>query len=73
MPTFPLVIDPTWGPGFHLIVAEDVKSRSTASANLQIINEGPTPPAHLLVDTTPLSMGADFVGTNTISYIDVSE
>ncbi|HEY6286607.1 MAG TPA: hypothetical protein VIX20_13165 [Ktedonobacteraceae bacterium] len=64
--TFPLVIDTTWGPGFHLIVAEDVNSRSTASANLQITGEGSTPPAHLLIDTTPLAMGADFVGTNTI-------
>src|SRR5437667_7280704 len=63
---FPLVIDTTWGPGFHLIVAEDVSSRSTASANLQITGEGPTPPAHLLIDTTPLDMGADIVGTNTI-------
>jgi hypothetical protein len=64
--TFQLVIDTTWGPGFHLIVAEDVNSRSTASANLQITGEGITPPAHLLIDTTPLAMGADFVGTNTI-------
>ncbi len=64
--SFPLIIDANWGPGFHLIVAEDVKSRSTASANLQIINEGTIPPAHLLIDTRPLTMGADFVGTNTI-------
>ena len=63
---FPLVIDTTWGPGFHLIVAEDVSSRSTASANLQITGEGITHPAHLLIDTTPLDMGADIVGTNTI-------
>jgi hypothetical protein len=64
--TFPLVIDTTWGPGFHLIVAEDAGSSSTASANLQITGEGATPPAHLLIDTTPLAMGADVVGTNTI-------
>jgi Carboxypeptidase regulatory-like domain/Viral BACON domain len=64
--TFPLLIDSTWGPGFHLIVAEDVNSRLTASANLQITGEGTTPPAHLLIATTPLSMGADVVGTNTI-------
>src|SRR6266487_3616713 len=64
--TFSLGIDSTWGPGFHLIVAEDVSTRSTASANLQITNEGPTPPPHLLIDTTPLAMGADVVGTNTI-------
>src|SRR6266487_1713870 len=64
--TFSLMIDSTWGPGFHLIVAEDVSTRSTASANLQITNEAPTPPPHLLIDTTPLAMGADVVGTNTI-------
>ncbi len=46
--------------------AEDVRSRSTASANLQITGEGITHPAHLLIDTTPLDMGADIVGTNTI-------
>ena len=64
--SFPLVINAEWGPGFHLIVAEDVTSRSTASANLQIIGEGITHPAHLLIDTTPLVMGAGYIGTNTI-------
>ncbi|MGZ3624192.1 MAG: BACON domain-containing protein, partial [Ktedonobacteraceae bacterium] len=64
--SFPLVIDSTWGPGFHLIVAEDVKLRTTASANLQITGEGVTHPAHLLIDTTPLVMGAGYAGTNTI-------
>src|SRR6266516_5117484 len=69
---FPLVIDTTWGPGFHLIVAEDVSSRSTASANLQITGEGPTPPAHLQIDTMPLDMGADIVGTNTIRTLTLA-
>ena len=64
--TFALVIDPTWGPGFHSIVAEDVSTRYTASADLQITGEGPTPPPHLLITTTPISMGADVVGANTI-------
>jgi len=64
--SFPLDIDTSWGPGFHLIVAEDVISHATASANLQITGEGITHPAHLLIDTTPLNMGADYVGTNTI-------
>jgi hypothetical protein len=66
MATFSLVIDPTWGPGFHMIVAEDVNTRYTASANLQITGEGPTPPPHLLINTTPITMGADVVGANTI-------
>ena len=64
--TFALVIDPTWGPGFHSIVAEDVSTRYTASADLQITGEGPSPPPHLLITTTPISMGADVVGANTI-------
>jgi serine/threonine protein kinase len=64
--TFPLVIDTTWGPGFHLIVAEDVQSHLTASANVQITGEGVTNPEHLLLDTTSLDMGDDIVGANTI-------
>ncbi len=70
--TLSLVIDATWGPGFHLIVAEDVSSRSTASSNLQITGEGITHPAHLLIDTTPLDMGADVVGTNTIRTLTLA-
>src|SRR6266566_3768322 len=70
--TLSLVIDATWGPGFHLIVAEDVSSRSTASSNLQITDEGITHPAHLLIDTTPLDMGADVVGTNTIRTLTLA-
>jgi hypothetical protein len=70
--SFPLVIDSTWGPGFHLIVAEDVSSRSTASANLQITGEGATPPAHLLIDTSTLNLGADITGTNTIRAFNLT-
>ncbi|MGZ3615767.1 MAG: BACON domain-containing protein [Ktedonobacteraceae bacterium] len=64
--TFSLVVDTTWGPGFHSILAEDAGSRSTASANLQITGEGITHPAHLLIDTSTIDMGTDFIGTNTI-------
>ena len=64
--TVPSLIDTNWGPGFHLIVAEDVATRYTASATLQIIGQGPTHPTHLLLDTTPIDMGADVVGANTI-------
>jgi hypothetical protein len=61
----PLVIDASWGPGFHLIVAEDVATRNTASATLYT-GHGPTPPPHLLIDTTPIDLGADVVGANSI-------
>jgi hypothetical protein len=61
----PLVIDASWGPGFHLIVAEDVATRNTASATLYT-GHGPTPPPHLLIDTTPIDLGANVVGANSI-------
>ncbi len=62
----PVVIDTTWGPGFHLIVAEDVTTRNTASATLQITGQGSTPPPHLLIDPGPIHMGSDIVGANSI-------
>src|SRR5258708_1794738 len=64
--TVHLVINKDWGRGFHAIVAEDVATRYTASATLQITGEGPTSLPHLLIDTTPINLGADVVGANTI-------
>ena len=64
-----LVIDSDWGPGFHLIIAEDVTTRITASATLQITGRGPTPPAHLLIDSRTLDLGEAVVGANTISSL----
>ena len=64
--TFSLVVDTTWGPGFHSILAENAGSSSTASATLQITGEGITHPARLLIDATSIAMGTDFIGTNTI-------
>jgi len=66
MATVHLVINKDWGPGFHPITAEDVATRYTASATLQITGEGPTPLPHLLIDTTPINLRADVVGANTI-------
>ncbi len=59
-------IDSEWGTGFHLIVAEDLKTRYTASATLLIMGSGPTPPPHLQLDNRPLDVGAAVVGANTI-------
>ncbi len=64
-----LVIDSDWEPGFHLIIAEDVTTRITASATLQITGRGPTPPAHLLVDNRTIDLGAAVVGANTVSSL----
>ncbi len=60
-----LVIDSDWKPGFHLIVAEDVATRYTASASLHV-GTSPTPPTHLLIDTSTLNLGAAVIGANTI-------
>src|SRR5229473_498931 len=59
-------IDSDWETGFHLIVAEDLKTRYTASATLLITGSGPTPPPHLQLDNRPLDLGAAVVGANTI-------
>ena len=61
-----LVIGYDWKTGFHLIVAEDLKTRYTASATLLIMGGGPTPPPHLQIDTRPLDLGTGVVGANTI-------
>ncbi len=65
---FSLNIDKDWESGFHLVVAEDVATHNTASADLQIIGQGstPLPSAHLLIDSSSIHMGADVVGANTI-------
>ncbi|HEX7737117.1 MAG TPA: carboxypeptidase regulatory-like domain-containing protein [Ktedonobacteraceae bacterium] len=64
-------VDTTWGPGFHLIVAEDVKTRDTASATLQIAGEGPSRPPHLLVDNTSLDLGDAVQGADTIQPLEL--
>jgi Viral BACON domain len=61
-----VVIDSDWETGFHLVVAEDLTTRYTASATLLIIGSGPTPPPHLQLDNRPLDLGAAVVGANTI-------
>ena len=47
-----MLVDSTWGPGYHTIEAEGITTRYTASATLQIVGAGPTRPAHLLIGTT---------------------
>src|SRR6266700_1491190 len=70
---FSLTIDKNWGSGFHPIVAEDVATHNTASADLQIIGQGstPLPPPHLLIVSSFIHMGADVVGANTIRTLNL--
>ncbi|WP_376796704.1 carboxypeptidase regulatory-like domain-containing protein [Thermogemmatispora sp.] len=60
-------IDESWGTGFHLVEAEDVATRYTASATLQVTGQGLTRPPRLIIDSAgPLLMGEDYQGANTI-------
>lgn len=61
----------SWGPGFHLIVAEDVSTRDTASAMLQIAGEGPSRPPHLLLDNASLDLGDAVQGADTIQPLEL--
>lgn len=67
--TVSILIDDSWGPGFHSIQAEDVVTRYTASATLQITNAGPTRPSHLVIGTSKLDFGADVEGANTLQSL----
>ncbi len=64
-----ILINSAWGPGFHRVQAEDIQTRYTASATLQIIGSGPTRPSHLVIGTSSLDFGADYQGTNTIQTL----
>jgi hypothetical protein len=62
-----LLVDSGWGPGFHIVYAEDVTTRYTASSTLQITGSGTTRPSQLVIGASqPLEFGTDYQGTNTI-------
>ena len=60
------VVSSNWNPGFHLIVAEDVATRNTASAMLQVNGAGASSPPHLLLASSALDLGSAAQGANTI-------
>jgi len=61
-----MLVDSNWTAGFHTIEAEDVTTRYTASATLQITGAGPTRPSRLSIGVSSLELGADYQGANTI-------
>lgn len=67
--TASVMIDVTWGPGFHLLFAEDILTRYTASATLQIIGQGPTPPPRLMLQQNSIDFGAAIQGANSIQNL----
>ncbi|HZU65871.1 MAG TPA: BACON domain-containing carbohydrate-binding protein [Ktedonobacteraceae bacterium] len=67
-----IVIDNTWGPGFHLLFAEDVQTRYTASAQLQIVGQGQSRPPRLVLPAATINLGTDYQGANTIQNITLT-
>ena len=63
-----MLIDGSWQVGQHTVVAEDVQTRYTASAMLQV-GEGPMPPSHLEISTSNLDLGSQYVGANSFKEI----
>lgn len=70
-------VDESWGSGTHTIEAEDITTHYTASTELQVLNEVPSHPPHLIV-TSPgtttsfkgtLNMGSNEQGANTLQAL----
>lgn len=72
-----IFVDDSWGPGSHMIQAEDINTHFTASTVLQVLNDLPSRPPHLVVSrsgvTTALKglldMGSNAQGANTFQSL----
>jgi hypothetical protein len=67
--TASIIIDNTWGPGLHLLFAEDILTRYTASATLQITNGGISRPPRLDIQEKSIDLGPAVQGANTIHHL----
>jgi hypothetical protein len=72
-----IFVDDSWGPGSHVIQAEDINTHFTASTVLQVLNDLPMRPPHLLVSRSGmtialkglLDMGSNEQGANTLQSL----
>ena len=72
-----IFVEDSWGPGSHMIQAEDITTHFTASTVLQVMNDLPMRPPHLFISrpgvTTafngPLDMGSNEQGANTLQSL----
>jgi hypothetical protein len=72
-----IFVDDSWGPGLHMIEAEDISTHFTASAVLQVMNDLSLRPPHLLISLpgvttalrSTLDMGSNVQGANTLQSL----
>src|SRR5260221_2305962 len=72
-----ILVDDTWGPGSHMVEAEDVVTHYTASAVLQVLNDLPLRPPQLFASLpgmttellSSLDMGANEQAANTLQSL----
>lgn len=72
-----IFVDDSWGTGSHMIQAEDITTHFTASTVLQVLNDLPLRPPHLVVSRSggttalkgPLDMGSNEQGANTFQSL----
>jgi hypothetical protein len=72
-----IFVDYSWGPGTHMIQAEDINRHFTASSVLQVVNDLPFLPPHFFVSesgvNTPLKgvldMGNNEQGANSLQSL----
>lgn len=67
-----LLVDDSWGVGFHIVEAEDATTHYTASATLHVTGVHDTLPPHLNVSPSMLNMGTDVQGANTLQMLTLS-
>ncbi len=72
-----IFVEDSWGPGSHMIQAEDITTHYTASTVLQVMNDLPMRPPHLFISRPgitiafngPLDMGSNEQGANTLQSL----
>lgn len=68
-----VIVDSSWGAGYHVIHAEDAKSHKAASYTVFINGQGISPrPSHLLFSQSMLDFGSRDQATNSAQIVTLS-
>ena len=67
-------VAPAWGPGSHIIRAEDAHLHKSASFTVIVTGQGDSPrPPHLLLSTTTLDLGMGDQATNSTVAVTLTD